>query len=84
MPSSTLLTEKACTAAEAAHIAREYMHVNSSSIGRRPQFGSVTRSSILDSCVEDGFFLFFGVWIRRIGPIFPLPKLTPDKYAYDA
>ena len=31
---------------------------------------------ILDSCVEDGFFLFFGVWIRRIGPIFSLPQLA--------
>ena len=30
----------------------------------------------LDSCVEDGFFLFFGVWIRRIGPIFSLPQLA--------
>ena len=28
----------------------------------------------LDSCVEDGFFLFFGVWIRHIGPIFPFPN----------
>ena len=39
----------------------------------------------LDSCVEDGFFLFFGVWIRRIGPIFPFPDRNgPDEYAYDA
>ena len=30
----------------------------------------------LDSCVEDGFFLFFGVWIHRIGPIFSLPQLA--------
>ena len=30
----------------------------------------------LDSCVEDGFLLFFGVWIRRIGPIFSLPQLA--------
>ena len=32
----------------------------------------------LDLCVEDGFFLFFGVWIRRIGAIFSLPQLTID------
>ena len=32
----------------------------------------------LDSCVEDGFFLFFGVWIRRSGPIFSLPQLAID------
>ena len=32
----------------------------------------------LDSCIEDGFFLFFGVWIRRIGPIFSLPQLAID------
>ena len=30
----------------------------------------------LDLCVEDGFFFFFGVWIRRIGPIFSLPQLA--------
>ena len=62
-------------AAAAAHSARACMHAhNSSSIGRRPPFGSVN----LDSCVEDGFFLFFGVWIRRIGAYFsPSPTRKP-------
>ena len=48
MPSSALLTEKACTAAAAAeHGARACMHAhNSSSISRRPPFSSVTRSWI--------------------------------------
>ena len=32
----------------------------------------------LDSCVDDAFFLFFGVWIRLIGAIFSLPQLTID------
>ena len=32
----------------------------------------------LDSCNEDGFFLFFGIWIRRTGPIFSLPHLAID------
>ena len=32
----------------------------------------------LDSCVEDGFFFFFGAWIRRIRPIFSLPQLALD------
>ena len=32
----------------------------------------------LDSCVEDGFFFFFGAWIRRIRPIFSLPQLAFD------
>ena len=29
-----------------------------------------------DSCVADGFFFFFGVWIRHIRPIFSLPQLA--------
>ena len=80
MPSSALLTEKACTAAAAAaQSARACMHAHNSSsidIGRRPPFGSVTRSWIWIRAFEDGFFLFFGVWIRRIGPIFSLPQLA--------
>ena len=32
----------------------------------------------MDLCVEDGFFLFFGVWIRRTGAIFSLPQLAID------
>ena len=32
----------------------------------------------LDPCVEDGFFFFFGAWIRRIRPIFSLPQLAFD------
>ena len=32
----------------------------------------------LDSCVENGFFFLFGVWIRRIGPLFSLPQLAFD------
>ena len=43
----------------------------------RPQFGSLTRSWG-DSCVEDGFFFFFGAWIRCIRPIFSLPQLAFD------
>ena len=32
----------------------------------------------LDLCVEDVFFLFFGLWIRRTGAIFSLPQLAID------
>ena len=32
----------------------------------------------LDSCVEDGSFFFFRVWIRRNGPIFSLPQHSFD------
>ena len=32
----------------------------------------------LDWWIEDGLFFFFGVWIRRIGPLFSLPQLAFD------
>ena len=73
----------ACTAA--AHSPCMHAH-NSSSIERRPQVRFSDSFMNLDSWVEDGFFFLFGVWIRRIGPLFfPSPtRFWPDKYAYNA
>ena len=79
MPSSALLTEKACTAAAAAaHSARACMHACTQQFVDRSSASVRLCDSFvnLDSCVEDGFSLFFGVWIRRIGPIFSLPQLA--------
>ena len=76
MPSSALLTEKACTAAAAAaHIARACMHAhNSSSIGRRPPIGSVTRSWIWIRALRMAFSssLEFGYVV--LGLFFPFPN----------
>ena len=65
-----------CSSA-AARSACMHAH-NSSSIERRPQFGSFYSFVNLDACVEDGLFFFFGAWIRRIRPIFSLPQLAFD------
>ena len=67
---------KAYTAAANKHSCRH----SSLLIERRPQL-TVRLSDLfvnLDSCVEDGFFFFFGVRIRGIWPIFSLPQLTFD------
>ena len=76
MPSSALLTEKACTAAAAAaHSARACMHAhNSSPIGRRPPFGSVTRSWIWIRALRVAFSssLEFGYVV--LGLFFPFPN----------
>ena len=78
MPSSALLTEKACTAAAAAaQSARACMHAHNSSsidIGRRPPFGSVTRSWIWIRALRMAFSssLEFGYVV--LGLFFPFPN----------
>ena len=60
---------KACIAAPRGAC----MHAHSSSsIEHRPQFGSLTRSWIWICAFRMVFF--FGVWIHRIGSIFPFPS----------
>ena len=74
MPSSALLTEKACTAA-AAHSARARMHAhNSSSIGRRPPFGSETRSWIWIRALRMAFSSSLEFGYAVLGLFFPFPN----------
>ena len=79
VPSSTLLTEKACPAAAAAHSARACMHAhNSSSIDRRPQFGSLTRSWIWIRALRMDFSSSLEFGYVLLGLFFSLPQLAID------
>ena len=64
---------KACTAASGKHACTQ-QSADRTSASVRLSNSCVT----LDPYVEDGFFFFFGVWVRRIGPIFSLPQLAFD------
>ena len=70
MPSSTFLTTGMhCSGAQGIHACKQqFIDQTSASVRLSDSFMN------LDSCVEDGFFFLFGVWIRRIGPLlFPSP-----------
>ena len=50
---------------------------------RRLHFDSPT-GSCADSCINDGYCIRLLVWIRRVRPVFPFPKLNSAlKYARD-
>ena len=67
--------KKACTAAAAAQSARACMHAhNSSSIGRRPQFRSVTRSWIWIRALRMSFSSSLEVGYVVLGLLFPFPN----------
>ena len=72
---------KACTAA--ARSACMHVH-NSSSIERRPQFGSLTRSWIWIRALRMAFSSSFEFGYVVFGLFFPSPtRFRPDKYVYD-
>ena len=55
------------------------MHAHKQFVDRSSASVQLSDSFVnLDSCVEDGFFFFFGVWISRIGPLFSLSQLASD------
>ena len=73
MPSSTVLTNQSmhCSCVWCMHACtQQFVDRSSASVRLSDSFVN------LDSCVEDGFFFFFGVWIRRMGPLFSLPQLA--------